>query len=137
MGKISKHNIAQYKQNRISLVVKDLSHYVPEEAVRKVMLKRGINKWLYCRKKFIGLKNELKHEVTKILDEMHETKKERKLLSRMLKNTKSEEYKKTYKRDLYKLCQKYDKLVGRLEATSAIKEQIRSICKLSRWQFPK
>ena len=40
MGKISKHNIAQYKQNRISLVVKDLSHYAPEEAVRKIMLKR-------------------------------------------------------------------------------------------------
>ena len=137
MGKISKHNIAQYKQNRISLIVKDLSHYAPEEAVRKVMLKRGINKWLYCRKRFIDLKNELKYEVTFILKEMREIKADRKALSKQLKADTGAEDQKILKRRLYQFCKKYDKLVGRLEATSTIKENIRAICKLSRWQFPK
>ena len=146
MGKITQHNINQYKQNRISLIVKDLEYYVPEEVVRKVMLKRGINKWLYCRKKFIELKNDLKFEVTQILKEMKEVKKECKNISEEIKKNEtnidcstplSNNIRRTIlRRQLYKLCKQYDKLVGQLKATSAIKEQIRKICHLSRWQFP-
>jgi len=136
MSKVTEHNIAQYKQNRIKLVVKDLSHYAPEEAIRKVLLKRGINKWLYCRKRFIGLKNELKDEVTFILAEMQIIKAERRDLSKQLKADTASKDQKILKKELYKLCKKYDKLVGRLNATSTIKENIRSVCHLSRWQFP-
>ena len=155
MGKITKSNIDQYKQNRISLVVKDLEYFVPEEVVRKVLLKRGINKWLYCRKKFIELKDDLKIETTKILKEMGEVKRQRKDVSESLKKIdisipfvqgyfiEDNHYvsnnikKEILKKQLYKLCKQYDKLVGQLKATSEIKEQIRAICHSSRWQFPK
>ena len=136
MGKITQHNINQYKQNRISLIVKDLEYYVPEEIVRKVMLKRGINKWLYCRKKFIELKNDLKFEVTQILKEMKFVKALKKDISLELGRSMDDDHKIELRRRLYKLCKQYDKLVGQLKATSEIKEQIRKICHLSRWQFP-
>ena len=136
MSSVTKHNIAQYKQNRISLVVKDLEYYAPEKAIRKAMLKRGINKWLYCRKRFIGLKNELKDEVTFILAEMQIIKAERRDLSKQLKADTTSKDQKILKKELYRLCKKYDKLVGRLSATSTIKENIREICHLKRWQFP-
>ena len=136
MGKITKHNINQYKQNKISLVVKDLEYYVPEEIIRKVMLKRGINKWLYCRKKFIELKTDLKFEVVKILEEMKYVKALKKDISLKLGRSTTDSHKVELKRRLYKLCKHYDKLVGQLKATSEIKEQIRAICHLSRWQFP-
>jgi hypothetical protein len=64
-------------------------------------------------------------------------KRDRKDLSKQLKVDTSDKNQKVLKRELYKLCKKYDKLVGRLDATSVIKENIRAICRLSRWQFPK
>ncbi len=141
MSEVTEHNINQYKQNRISLIVHDLVHYVPEDITRKVMLKRGVNKWLYCRGKIINLKDELKSEVTEILGEMKEIKKQRKFLTEVLNkdivNPEKFGYHKNCKRELYKLCNRYNKLVGKLDATSTIKEKIREICHLSRWQFPK
>ena len=136
MGKITQSNINQYKQNKISLIVKDLEYFVPEEVVRKVMLKRGVNKWLHCRKKFIELKNDLKFEVTKILKEMKYVKALKKDISLELGRSMTDSHKIELRRRLYKLCKHYDKLVGELKATSEIKEQIRKICHLSRWQFP-
>jgi len=57
-------------QNHPEYVVQDMKELfdLSEEQiklVRRVLLYRGVNKWLYCRYKFIQLKHEVKNELGK------------------------------------------------------------------------
>mgnify|MGYP007072972006 CR=1 FL=1 len=61
-------NINQAPQNQPEMVVQDLKeafdlNEVQAEYVRYVMLKRGINKWMYARRKFIDLKHIVKRRM--------------------------------------------------------------------------
>ncbi len=63
-------NINQAPQNQPEMVVEDLKaafdlDEIQAEYVRYVMLKRGINKWMYARRKFIDLKHLVKRRMKK------------------------------------------------------------------------
>ena len=66
-------NINQAPQNQPEMVVQDLKeafglNEIQAEYVRYVMLKRGINKWMYARRKFIDLKHIVKRRMKQAKD---------------------------------------------------------------------
>jgi len=110
---INEKNINEYRQNKIKYIIKDLEQYVPEDIIREVLLKRGVNKWFMCRGEFINLKDELKDFTNSILKIMFALKLQE-----------------------GKRGGRYREMVGMLKTTICIRERIRRICHLSRWQFP-
>ena len=108
---ITPKNIWCFKQNKIKYIVQDLLPYVDEEIIREVLLARGVNKWLACRKDLIRLKNNLKKEITNQIELIRQAKKEKNELLRQ-------------------------RLVGQWEKMVEIRERIRNICHSDRWRFP-
>jgi len=112
--KVNEKTINNIKQNKIKYLVKDFKALgIPEDTTREILLKRGINKWLYNRMRFINLKDELKQGIRNTLS-----------LMPLVKNVEG------------KGSKKYIGLVGELKATNYIRGQIRKICHNSRWVFP-
>lgn len=64
-------NIWEYKQNRVGLVVEDISDgcvYTPvltDDDIRRILMARGVNKALATRRKLIWLKHRVKAEITR------------------------------------------------------------------------
>ncbi|NMC58060.1 MAG: hypothetical protein GYA51_01495 [Candidatus Methanofastidiosa archaeon] len=85
---INPKTINQVKQNHPELVVQDLKeefNLSKDECnyVRWVLLKRGVNKWLYARRLII----DLKHQMKKLVQENESTDKSKKQLKKeMLKS---------------------------------------------------
>lgn len=106
-------SINNIRQNKVKYVISDLMdafnlHPGDEEIIRQILLRRGINKWLTCRRMIIRLKDEWKSEITMLQDEMSCTS----------GGDKS-------------------RLRGHLKALVGARQDLRKICHLSRWQFPK
>lgn len=112
--KVDEKNINNFKQDKIKYLVKDFAKRgVPEDVTREILLKRGINKWLYNRMLLINLKDELKVDIKDLLQDMD------------------------YCQVAYsKRNGLYRELVGILGATTRIRQKIRGICHSSRWVFP-
>jgi len=65
----TRENIWEFKQNKPSLIVKDIKEKYPEieeEFIYEVLLKRGVFKWLAVRRDLIKLKYIWKKEITKL-----------------------------------------------------------------------
>ena len=65
MGKIDEQSIWSSRQNHPELVVQDCRQefgFNDEQCqkLRFIMMNRGINKWLYARRRFIHLKHQMK-----------------------------------------------------------------------------
>ncbi len=111
---VNEKTINNIRQNKIKYLVKDFAEYgVPEDVTKEILLKRGINKWLANRMAIIGLKDKLKNQIIFWLKSMNVEKKYHGKNSLI-----------------------YRQLVGILETTINIRQQIRKICHSSRWQFP-
>ena len=66
---VSKENIWCFKQNKPSLVVKDIVEKYPEvdeKVIYEILLKRGVFKWLAVRRDLIKLKNIWRDEITEL-----------------------------------------------------------------------
>ena len=63
--KITRKNIWGFKQNKPTLIVKDLIGVVKPNIVYKILLKRGVFKWFAVRRKLIKCKNIWKEEIKK------------------------------------------------------------------------
>jgi hypothetical protein len=77
----SPSNIWNFRQNNPELVVKDLGRIFgldseQREAVRKVLLARGVNKWLKVRRDLIAYKHQLKPQIKYIAEERAKLKQE-------------------------------------------------------------
>lgn len=73
----NERNIWSIRQNNPELVVQDLRNEfglndLQCEKVRFILMKRGVNKWLYARRHFI----KLKHEIKELLKEKEVNSKE-------------------------------------------------------------
>ena len=112
--KVNEKTINNIKQNKIKYLVKDFKALgIPEDTTREILLKRGINKWLYNRMRFINLKDELKQKTIAYLYSMK--------LNEKYHGKDSPIYK---------------QLLGMMLTTVHIRKQIRKICHNSRWVFP-
>ena len=109
---VSKENIWNYKQNKPSLIVKDLKqHGLDEETIYKILLSRGVFKWLAVRRDLIKLKNVWKDRIKATLANIALQKKE------------NNPYKLGYTR-------------GYLKAYEDCRAEIRVLCHSERWQAP-
>ena len=106
---LSKKNINSMKQNKPSLIVNDFARIgVVPEFTYNTLLKRGVNKWFFARKKTIALKNALKDKITQsIVDQ----------------KVSESGYRKYY-------------LKGYRKAMEECRRELRSICHGPRWVAP-
>jgi len=108
---VSPDNIWQYAQNRPSLICQDLEEWVPQEVTAKVLMARGVYKWLAVRRELILLKNEWKDELTR--------------LYRVIEN-----------REVKRNSSEHHRIVGRIKALEECRAQVRELCHSERWRCP-
>lgn len=105
---VSPDNIWCYPQNRMRLVLRDMERFgVPQEITRRVLLARGVYKWMSCRRDIIKLKDNLKVEIRGL----HE-------LSRVIPRGRER-----------------DMLMARLHALEEVRAELRGICHSERWRM--
>jgi hypothetical protein len=109
---INKKNIWNFAQNKPSLIVNDLKKFgVPENEAHKILLIRGVYKWLAVRRHIIKLKNTWKNRITDTISKITYYKQ---------------------KQDAYRIG--YYR--GYLKAYEECRKEIRTLCHSDRWQAP-
>lgn len=65
---VSPRNINLYKQNRLRYVARDLHRLagVPVDVTRRVLLARGVAKWMRNRNVIIAVKHEMKDHIKRL-----------------------------------------------------------------------
>jgi hypothetical protein len=112
IDEVCEDNIWQYRQNKPSRIVDDMEKYgIPRETGYKILLGRGVCKWLNVRRKLIKLKNAWKEDVNKTIEDIKIAKKG--------------------DNPIY-----LGRLRGRLETLQSCRKQIRELCKSDRWAMP-
>jgi hypothetical protein len=106
-------NIWQYEQNKPSLVISDLYRLagVPRHITARVLMARGVYKWLACRRDLIRAKDEWRDELT--------------LLYRAIQD-----------REIRRGTPEYYEARGRIKALEEARRTIRAICHSERWRAP-
>ena len=92
----NRKNIWEFKQNKPSLIVKDIAEKYPDidtDFLYEVLLRRGVFKWLSVRRDLIKLKNIWKKEI-RLLNDTKKTSKEKGYLNSLVK----------CRQDVRKLC---------------------------------
>jgi len=107
---VDPQNIANYKQNKPILIARDLNrlHGVPIEDTLKILLARGVFKWMWVRETLIDYKDYLKQELAMTIEKSNHAK-----------------YKKDWKR--------HQQLKGRVKVLIEIRKDIKSMCHMDRW----
>lgn len=110
---VTKENIWEYAQNKPSLIADDLARLygVPRADSLKILMARGVFKWLNVRRNIIAAKDRWKKEITWIIE--------------LIKHCKKEHDIKT----LYYLR-------GYLRAMEDTRKEIRAMCHSERWSCP-
>lgn len=104
-------NIWLEKQNKPSLVVRDLAGFAPESSIYYSLLRRGVFKWLAVRRDLIRLKDIWKSDITSTIEQIKEAKKVR-------------DYKTLYQ------------LRGQLKMLEQHRAQVRALCHSPRFRAP-
>ncbi len=106
---LDRKSIWNERQNRPTLVVRDLVEYAPPEVVYESLLRRGVFKWLAVRRSLIKLKNAWKCEIVG-------------LYSLQKQHTKKDS--------------DYWYWRGYREAMEQCRKEVRRLCHSDRWQAP-
>ena len=110
---LDKKNIWNIKQNKPSLIAGDLLLFgVPKEITHKVLLARGVYKWLAVRRKLIVLKNIWKSRITSTIEQL-----------KVAKTKENNAFEVGYLR-------------GYLKAHEECRKEVRELCHSERWQAP-
>lgn len=105
-------SIWECKQNKPTLIAKDLAEYgVPEDVTYRVLLQRGVFKWLAVRRDLIKAKDRWKSEITETIRKIREAKRDGRWAELMY-------------------------LRGYLRALEMCRNEVRSMCKSERWRAP-
>lgn len=117
---VTPKNIWEYPQNKPSLIIEDFKkiYNVPPESTFKILMARGVCKWLSVRKNLIKIKNKWKKEITNINKEIP-------LIKNKLNNHNN------ISKHYY-----YGYLKGYKKALEECRNDIRKLCKSERWQVP-
>ncbi len=111
---VTKDNIWNFAQNKPTQVVQDICERYPEvdpDFVYKILLKRGVFKWLAVRRDLIKLKHVWKKEI----NELHTILTEAGL--------NKEKY-------------KFRRETGAIKALNRCRQAVRKLCHSERWQAP-
>lgn len=106
-------NIWSFAQNKPSLVARDLLRIagVPIDITYRVLVARGVFKWLAVRRDLIKLKNVWRDEITRCLSDLSSAK---------------------ARGDGFTAA----RLRGRIEALNSCRQAVRSLCHSERWRAP-
>ena len=106
---LTPESIWNYKQNKPRFIARDFELLgIPKNATYKILLTRGVFKWLSARRDIIKLKNIWRDRLTAL-----------------------------YHCDLTKLTEKeYTERLGRIKATEECRAELRAICHSHRWRAP-
>lgn len=77
-GLLDPDNIWRIEQNKPSLVVIDIKYLYPnidEDTIYKILLGRGVFKWLAVRRELIKFKDEIKEELTRLYKQVENMQK--------------------------------------------------------------
>ncbi len=104
-------NVAQFRQNLARLVVRDAREILglddqQASMVAKILVARGVTKWLNCRKLLLHAKDTWKRQIVNLNTQL--TQKNLSPLTR-------------------------ERLRGRLSELVRCREEVRTICKTNRW----
>lgn len=74
-NQLTQNNIWNIRQNKPTLIARDLEVYgVPRSVTYKVLLGRGVFKWLAVRRDLIVLKNMWKSRITSTIEQIRQSK---------------------------------------------------------------
>jgi hypothetical protein len=106
---LDRKTISNYRQNKPTLIVKDLEKYgVPEGVTYRILLARGVFKWLARRRDLIKMKNAWRKQTTWVIE--------------MIQSAKAQ---KNYKRRMY--------YKGYLAGLEMCRRDIEALCHSERW----
>jgi hypothetical protein len=113
-------NIWQYKQNKPSLIAKDFRklYGIPVEGSLKILMSRGVFKWLSIRRELIKIKNIWKYQIVELDGQIKEAKEISKI-----NNHPSKYY-------------RYGYLKGYKKALEECRADVRKMCHSERWRAP-
>jgi hypothetical protein len=106
---VSPDNIWSYKQNKPRLICNDLEslYGVPPRDTQRILMARGVYKWLGARRDIIKLKNVWRDRLTELYNTVNTLKgKER------------------------------HRAQGKIKAIEECRAELRAICHSERWRFP-
>ena len=109
---VSPSNIWEYRQNRPSLIIKDMRELgIKETTTAKVLMARGVYKWFACRRDIIKLKDNIRDELAR-------------------------NYRAVERKEVRRGTKEYHRLRGYTMALEVIRAHLRKICHSERWRFP-
>lgn len=103
------HDVNNARQNKPTLIARDLLEFIPADVAYACLLRRGVFKWFAVRRDLIRLKDAWRDRVTLVLGLVRDAKKNR-------------DY---YQRIYYK---------GYLKALEKCRAEIRALCHSPRWR---
>ena len=108
---VSPENIWQYKQNKPKLIANDLNklYNIPKNITHKILIARGVYKWLSVRRNLIKLKDVWKTRLTECYLNVN--------------NKPYDPLERAWKR-------------GYIKALEECRKEIRLLCHSERWQAP-
>jgi len=117
-------NIWNYKQNKPSLIAQDMAEIygVPPDGTLKILMARGVFKWLRVRREIIKLKAEWKNHIKFCHEDM-----------KVWKNKLNQDNPITLER-VYQYNYGYTR--GKLEAYTKCRNEVRGLCHSERWTCP-
>ena len=108
-GKLNPKDIWNIKQNKPRYIARDmLKHGIPKEETYKILLGRGVFKWLAVRRDLIKLKNVWRDRLSELYQKAQE-------------NKGSKEHR---------------EIVGRIKAMEECRAEVRELCHSDRWRAP-
>jgi len=120
----TKKNIWAFKQNKPSLIVRDITEKypsIPPDFIYSILLKRGVFKWLAVRRDLIILKNIWRDTITNTIISIREEKGK---IEADIKYRRPTNYNNLYY------------LRGYLKAIENNRKEIRKLCHSDRWRAP-
>lgn len=116
---VSKENIWQYRQNKPSLIAKDFEDLtnLPQRMCLKILMARGVFKWLKIRRDLIRLKESWKKQITLMQGAIRAN---RENINTKERPTYADHYRHGYAR-------------GYHDALTECRNQVRRLCHSQRW----
>jgi flagellar biosynthesis/type III secretory pathway protein FliH len=119
---VTKNNIWNYKQNKPSLIAKDIEELtmLPQRMCMKILMSRGVFKWFRVRREIIRLKESWKKQITMLQGAIQGNKE---TINTKEKPTYADHYNHGYAK-------------GYHDALTECRNQIRLLCHSQRWTCP-
>jgi flagellar motility protein MotE (MotC chaperone) len=129
-------NIWQYRQNKPSRIARDLKDIcgVPYEISMRILMARGVFKWLAVRRDLIKLKNVWRNEITELHRCLRHTRQFQKNSRERIKSAADYQTVKAEQRYQRSLKELEIRTSERIKTLEHCRAQVRALCHSERWR---